>query len=221
MSRELLNARHIEQYRQTHRVLQIDQLVLKSAHCALLRGANGAGKTTLLRLLGGLDQSSTMQLTLHQQPIKRADHRRALRKTCVYVHQQPYLFDRSVFDNIAYGLRAAGHSRTDIQQRVQAALASANLSHLSTRNGKQLSGGESRRVALMRAYVLQPDIVLLDEPIAGLDESSATDTLLLLEKMRDQGMGILMSSHDLRTSGALFDQCWQLQDGRLVDSHVN
>ena len=211
----LFNFSHLRKCINGNELLTIDELVLEQAQCILLRGDNGAGKSTLMRVLAGLVPADTLSLKCDGAVIDPRSQRAGLRNRIVYLHQQPYLFDSSVFENVAYGLKRRGLPRDIIRQRVQAGLAWSQLAHLSARNGKRLSGGERQRVALVRAYVLKPSAMLLDEPTAGMDADSRRRALALIGKMCSEGMSILLSSHEYIADMGFIDRCLRLENGRL------
>ncbi len=194
-------------------LLAIDDLVLAPAQCILLRGDNGVGKSTLMKILSGLVPADTLSVTYKGTALEAV----SLRKHILYLHQQPYLFDRSVYDNIAYGLRRRHMTPHDICQHVDTALHWGELTHLSSRNARQLSGGERQRVALARAYVLKPAVMLLDEPTVGMDAASRQQALLLIGEMRNEGMSIMISSHEVMANTDFADMFLSLEKGRLIE----
>jgi tungstate transport system ATP-binding protein len=135
-----------------------------------LTGANGAGKSTLLRVLGGLEPAEVDSLRFERLDVGLQPYPRALRRAIVYVHQHPVLFSTSVAHNVGYGLRLRGVKGEALGQAVEAALEWAGVAHLRGSDPARLSDGERQRVALARAWVLRPKLLLLDEPMAGLDE---------------------------------------------------
>lgn len=142
------------------RICSVPRLEIPPGDRLAVTGANGAGKTTLLRVLMGLESQSAGECRI---PIPAANR--------VYVHQQPYLFQGTVRFNVTYGLKARG-----IPSQQRAALTLRWLEvfgvrHLADRRCATLSGGERRRAALARAFVLQPELLLLDEPFAELDDN--------------------------------------------------
>jgi tungstate transport system ATP-binding protein len=121
-------------------------------------GSNGSGKTTLLRVLAGLEKDFTGVCEIATAPAER-----------VFVHQSPFLFSGTVLDNVEYGLRARSLSKSDRKEQAAVWLKRLGLCNLANRSTRSLSGGEGRRTAIARACVLQPRLLLLDEPLADLD----------------------------------------------------
>ena len=182
----------------------------------MLRGDNGVGKTTLMKILSGLLDADTLTVAHKGVAVGASSVRSKLRGNIVYLHQQPYLFDCSVFDNVAYGLKRRQLSTGEIRGRVDAALVWGELAHLASRNGRQLSGGERQRVALVRGYVLRPNAMLLDEPTAGMDTESREQALALVGKMRRDGMSVVISSHELIADSSFADEFMLLKSGHLT-----
>jgi tungstate transport system ATP-binding protein len=197
-------------------LLDIDEFAIRSGTCVMLTGPNGAGKTTLLKILAGLEPPDHALVECDGEawpwPLALAHYRREV----IYLHQQAYLFDRSVIDNIAYGLRQLGLTRHAARGRAGAALADAGLAHLAGRNARELSGGEKQRVALTRALVLAPRALLLDEPFAGLDEEARRRTALLIGQLKAARVAVVLTSHELLPLAGIIDQHLELRAGRLV-----
>ncbi|MCB1859645.1 MAG: ABC transporter ATP-binding protein [Gammaproteobacteria bacterium] len=178
-------------------ILRDISLSIRPGDLTLLTGHNGAGKTTLLRILSGLLPPDYAELEYHgsKHPYDRQSRSFLRRNTC-YLHQQPYLFDATVFDNIAYGLRRRGLCKQDITERIKTALQATDLEYLAQRHSHQLSGGEQQRVAMVRAWILSPQLMLLDEPVANMDKPSRRKGLSLINHMRRDGIAVILSSHD-------------------------
>jgi tungstate transport system ATP-binding protein len=138
-----------------------------------------------------------------------------IQKDIIYLHQQPYLFDASVADNIAYGLHRAGESKAVAHQKVMQALDWANLAHLAHRSARQLSGGEKQRVALTRARILSPRLLLLDEPTASMDTHAKKQTSSLLERLKAEGVTIMVSSHEAHTIDRIADDHLHIEGGQI------
>jgi tungstate transport system ATP-binding protein len=125
------------------------------------------------------------------------------------------LRDRNVHENVAYGLRRAGVPAAEREPEVRMALAWAGLEHLAERNARHLSGGERQRLALARARVLSPEVLLLDEPTTNMDEEATEQSLLLIRDMVAGGMGVIVASHDRHVVEQLGDLHLNLADGTL------
>ncbi|MEM7292062.1 MAG: energy-coupling factor ABC transporter ATP-binding protein, partial [Pseudomonadota bacterium] len=163
-------------------LIDVDEIALQSGQFTLLRGDNGSGKSTLLKIMAGLLTPDGMTVVNRGEKLVARRIAAQLRQHVVYLHQDPYLFDCSVARNIAYGLLRRGRGGDDIQHQVNETLEWAGLAHLAQRDSHQLSGGEKQRVALMRAHVCQPAVILLDEPTAGMDKSARESTIDLIKK---------------------------------------
>ncbi|WP_051202089.1 heme ABC exporter ATP-binding protein CcmA [Ferrimonas senticii] len=182
-------------------------ITINAAEAWWLKGANGAGKTTLLKLLSKLTKPSQGKVQFHG-PAQR-------RGAVIYLHQQPYLFAGSVRQNLEFGLGSLKLSRSQRQQACQQALHAAHLEHLEHRCAQVLSGGERQRLALARAWVMQPQLLLLDEPTANLDPESVTLITEMVAQLQQQGCAIVVTSHQQTPLTELCQQRWQLQGGQL------
>jgi tungstate transport system ATP-binding protein len=209
----------------SRRLLGIDSLTIFSGSCLLLTGPNGSGKTTLLKILSGLEPpdkgSGIAEIFYRGHRMPWTEARRRVFRDVIYLHQQAYLFNSSVLENVRYGLRRRGVDREEIAVRVRRALDWAGLSHLASRNARELSGGEKQRVALTRALVLQPRVLLLDEPFSGLDENARSRTGFLIQRIKSEGVAVVVTSHELHPVAGIADKHMELQDGRLEMSERN
>ncbi|WP_298441134.1 energy-coupling factor ABC transporter ATP-binding protein [uncultured Ferrimonas sp.] len=183
-------------------------LQLQPHQSVWLQGANGSGKTTLLKLLAKLTRPHQGQVRYHNG----ADRRGAV----IYLHQQPYLFAGSVRANLEFGLRSLKLSRSERQQACQQALQLAQLEHLAERCAQVLSGGERQRLALARAWVMQPQLLLLDEPTANLDPQSLQLITAMVVQLQQQGCAIVVTSHQQTPLTELCQSRWQIDQGRLL-----
>ena len=135
----------------------------------VLLGVNGAGKSTLMRILAGLENADTGTIILNNQNTDA----KALRQVSTLVFQKTAMFTMNVYENLAYGLKIRKVPEVEIVKRVSEALATVRLSGFEKRRAKKLSGGEQQRIALARAFLLDSNVLLLDEPTANLDPNSA------------------------------------------------
>jgi tungstate transport system ATP-binding protein len=177
-------------------LLDIPLLELDTATAYVLTGVNGAGKSSLLRILCGLEPAQAEQVRFMGQAWQLSPYPAAMREAIVYVHQHPVMFSTTVMDNIAFGLRARGLSGQEVMQRAEEALQWAGVAHLRERNPAVLSGGEKQRIALARARVLRPRLLLLDEPTANLDGAAREQVLELIPTLLQSGASIVMACHD-------------------------
>lgn len=196
-------------------LLNISALSITQGTCLLLTGKNGVGKTTLLKILAGLETPDRCDVSYQGKTLPWHLALRLYRHHIVYLHQEPYMFDSSVEANIAYGLQYSGISKEGIKSKVNTALEWAGLMHLAKRSARCLSSGEKQRVALARARVLTPRILLLDEPIASMDSDSRDRTYFLIQRLKSEKIGVIITSHELRGISALADIHIHLYAGRL------
>ncbi|MFQ5611808.1 MAG: phosphate ABC transporter ATP-binding protein [Anaerolineae bacterium] len=200
-------------------VLQVDRLDIYRGEILAVVGPSGAGKSTLLRLLNFLEQPAAGAITYHEVQVQngRLPSLR-LRRTITAVFQRPVLLNRSVAANVAYGLKLRRQAREQIGPVVAGALERVGLSDLAQAPARTLSGGEAQRVALARALVIQPTVLLLDEPTANLDPYNVK----LIEGIigqanREQGTTIVLVTHNVFQARRLAHRTAFLLDGRLVE----
>ena len=202
-------------------LLDIDTLEIHDRSCVALSGRNGAGKSTLMRIIAGLEAPDSVTVTFDGKtlPWKRACQQ--MRTHVIYLHQQPYLFDRSVTDNIAYGLRQRKLSIREISRKVSEALDWAGIGHLQMRNARELSGGERQRVAFARARILSPRVLLLDEPMTNMDSEAREQTYRMIKRLKDDGVSILLATHEFHTVAHLCDAHLSLESGSLQSQVID
>jgi tungstate transport system ATP-binding protein len=196
--------------------LQVDHLELHRGRVYLLRGPNGSGKSTLLHLLALLLAPAGGTISFDGTLVNGAAERQRLRRQITLVEQHPFLFNASVYQNLAFGLRLRD-VRGDLQRRrITNALQAVGLEGFERRPACALSGGETRRVALARAMVLRPQLLLLDEPTAGLDRDSLPVFERCLVTLPEQGTTVVIASHDSDQQRRLDASVLCLERGRLV-----
>lgn len=213
----ILQFRGLRKFLANRWLLDISELSISAGQCMILSGDNGVGKTTLLKIMAGLEPPDAGEVSYDGKVLPLRTAPQQYRDNIVYLHQSPYLFDCSVIDNVAYGLRRRRMPRAAVQAKVAEVLEWAGLEHLGKRNAKYLSGGEKQRVALARARVLAPKVLLLDEPIASMDYKSRERTYVLIERLKKEGMSVVITSHELSAVLPLADVHMYLRDGKLHD----
>lgn len=149
--------------------LNIDRLDIEEGQVLGIVGPNGAGKTTLLKITGLLEKPCEGEINLWGQCINNGINRLGFRRDISFVFQEPLLYNRSVYENVAIGLKIRGIPREKIGSKVHEWLDRFNIRHLTCRRPTELSGGEAQRVSLCRALCLGPKLFLMDEPFSRLD----------------------------------------------------
>lgn len=195
--------------------LTVPALAVHEGEVLAVIGPNGSGKSTLLRLLALLERPDAGEVRFRGQAV---DARRALaaRRRLAMVFQTPLLADMSVADNVALGLAFRGVPRAERAARVRRWLERLGVAALAGRPARTLSGGEAQRVALARALVLEPEVLLLDEPFAGLDEPTrATLVPEVAELLRAERVTTVLVTHDRGEARALADRVAVLLAGQL------
>lgn len=209
-----LHFRHILKRFQQRLILDDLAIHISHGHCFLLTGNNGTGKTTLLRIMAGFEKPERFEVDTGFGVLNWAQYRKTLQQSVLYLHQQPYMFEGSVRDNLNYALPRQ-LDKTIRLERIQNALQWAVLERIADTKAKSLSGGEYQRVALARAWLRQPRVLLLDEPTANMDKESRLRTIQLLRQLRDEGMALLIASHDPDYFSSLVNAHWHLANGKL------
>jgi len=196
-------------------ILTLEHFELPQGQVMAVIGPNGAGKSTLMLALSGLIPLQAGEVCFAGNPV-RPFHDLAFRRRLAVVMQAPLLLHASVYDNIAAGLRFRQVSPAQIGSRCQEWLAKLSISHLKDRPAHQLSGGEAQRVSLARALVLQPELLLLDEPFSALDAPTRAQLIGDLKQLlTSHHLTTLFITHDLDEALALADQVAVLMNGRL------
>jgi molybdopterin-binding protein len=196
-------------------VLALDRLDARRGEILAVIGPNGSGKSTLLRLMGFLERPAVGEVCWRGRPV---EPERALdvRRRIAIVFQQPLLAAMTVADNVALGLRFRGVSAAERRARVEHWLGRFGIATLADRRATTLSGGEAQRVALARALVLDPELLLLDEPFSGLDAPARTSLIPeLAAVLRDDRVSTVLVTHDRGEAQALGDRAAVLIGGRL------
>ena len=198
-------------------VLNIDNLELEPHRIYTLIGPNGAGKTSLLKILAFLDKPSggTMHFG-NKQVLFEEKHLYALRRQVVLLDQTPIMFTGTVRRNVEFGLQVRKVAPKVRKQRVNEALELVGMENFGEYNAQGLSGGETKRVALARALVLQPEVLLCDEPTANVDNENQEIILKIIKRInQEQKASIIFSTHYLSQGQRLADHSLFLQNGAL------
>jgi tungstate transport system ATP-binding protein len=193
------------------RLIDDISLSIGSGVRTVLLGPNGAGKSLLLRLCHGLIRPTSGTIRWAERDAA------ALRRSQTFVFQRPVLLRRSAAANIAYALAVNGVPRREREGRVAAALEEVGLTRLAERPARVLSGGEQQRLALARAWALEPCVLFLDEPTANLDPAASRTIEAVISDMHRRGVKVIMTTHDLGQAKRHADEVVFLHKGRLVE----
>jgi len=186
-----------------------------------LLGPNGAGKTTTFYSIAGFIRPNSGNVLLDGQVITNLPiHKRAL-KGITYLAQEPSVFKKlTVEENIRIVLEPLGLSTNEINSRINELLSDLNIEYLRKNKGHALSGGERRRVEIMRALATRPRFILLDEPFAGIDPLAVGELQKIIFNLKDRGLGILISDHNVRETLQVCDFAYIVNNGSILTSGV-
>lgn len=197
--------------------LDIEELTIAEGRLYTLTGANGAGKSTLLNILAFLAPPTSGEIFYAG---KRIDWDRGsveeYRKKVTLLHQSPYLFGGSVHDNVSFGLKVRGIQGEEQRRRIDKALDTVGLRGFRDRKARELSGGETQRVAMARALTLEPEVLLLDEPLANIDRETTGLLEAVIAKLPAEGTTVVMTTHDPEHPGRLNGESIFLEGGKVV-----
>ena len=213
----ILDIRDLQVKRGGVGVLDIPALDIREGEVLSLIGPNGAGKSSLLLVLACL--LTRRQGALHFRGVTVASGNSALayRRKTAMVFQEPLLFDATVRDNVAAGLKLRNLSHADILKIVPACLERFGIGHLSDRHARKLSGGEAQRTSLARAFAIQPEIIFLDEPFSSLDPPTRDGLIDDLQRiLRETGTTALLATHDRNEALRLSDRVAVMREGGIV-----
>ena len=196
------------------KVVAVKKMDLEIPEGALvtLLGPSGCGKTTLLRMLAGLETPTLGDIYIKGKRINDTPiHKRNLGM----IFQNYALFPhKTIFDNVAFGLKYRAASKAEIQEKVENALETVRLPGVGNRMPSQLSGGQQQRIALARAIVIQPDVLLMDEPLSALDENLREDMRREIDNLQqDLGVTTIFVTHDQREALSMSDNVVVMKDG--------
>lgn len=215
----LLDIRNLSSVRGGRTVLNIPEMRIYEGEILSLIGPNGAGKTTLLMALLRLVPLESGVIVFKNTPLNETLPHDTYRRHFVMVFQKSLLFNSSVFNNIAYGLRIRGIRGRELLRRVDEQMALFGIAHLRNRHARKISGGEARRVSLARAFVLNPTVVLLDEPFAELDTPTRDALIADCEKiLRASGTTAIFATHDRNEALMLSDRISVMNEGRILQT---
>jgi len=216
----LIEVRSLYQRYDKKEILKNINIGIDKGEVFALIGPTGSGKTTLLRLMNLLEVPTSGRIYFDGMDVTEGGKiRLETRRRMAFVLQKPVVFNTSIYDNIAYGLRWRGKKRGDIKQKVNSILEMVGLSADKNRNARTLSGGETQRVAIARAIAVEPEVLLLDEPTANLDPISTSKIEELITNIIHQyNTTIIMATHDMSQGQRLANRIGVLVDGEILQT---
>jgi lipopolysaccharide export system ATP-binding protein len=215
---ETLEARGLVKVYRGKRVVDSIDLTLKRCEIIGLLGPNGAGKTTTFYMVIGLTRPDQGKVYMDGQDITEDPVYMRARKGITYLSQEPSVFRKlTVEENLLAILESLRFTPEEMKSRLSMLLSELNISHLAKQKASSLSGGERRRLEITRALITEPRFMLLDEPFAGIDPLAVQDIHLIVRQLRDRGMGIIISDHNVRETLKVCDSAYIISQGHIVE----
>ncbi|HEX7369240.1 MAG TPA: LPS export ABC transporter ATP-binding protein [Rhodanobacteraceae bacterium] len=214
----MLSAQGLQKSFRARQVVQDFGFEIRQGEVVGLLGPNGAGKTTCFYMVVGLIEPDGGRITLDGEDITGLPMHLRARKGIGYLPQEASVFRRlSVADNIMAVLELRGDLDADARQReLEALLDELKIAHIATQKGISLSGGERRRVEIARALAANPRFMLLDEPFAGVDPISVGEIQRIVRHLRDRGIGVLITDHNVREALGICEHAYILNEGKVL-----
>ena len=197
-------------------ILDIPELMICKGKITVLKGANGAGKTTLLRIMAGLQEPTRGTVFFKGEKVHFGKPGLDYRRRVTMLAQEPYLFQRTVLDNVMFGPLAHGFLKKEAKGRAMDALKSLGCAHLAGKHSRNLSGGEKKRVALACLLSLDSEVLLLDEPTAQVDQEHVLIIKDLIRQQLNHGKTILFSTHQSEWANGLEGRNLCIEYGMLA-----
>ena len=213
-----LEARHLAKSYKSRRVVEDVSLSINSGEVVGLLGPNGAGKTTCFYMIVGLVKADRGNILINGQDVTRLPMHGRARGGIGYLPQEASIFRKlSVADNIMAILQTRKDlNRQGREGKLDSLLREFHINHLRDSLGMSLSGGERRRAELARALATDPQFILLDEPFAGVDPISVNDIKQIIQHLKDKGIGVLITDHNVRETLDICDKAYIVNDGHII-----
>ncbi len=204
-----------------YEVLKDANLEIKEGEFVFLVGLSGAGKSTVIKLLTGEVRASSGKIMVNDFDMRTIKRRNLpkLRRTLGVIFQDFRLIgDMTVYENVAFAMRVIGAPNRQIRKRVPEVLKLVELQDCADRLPRELSGGEQQRVAVARAIVNAPDLIIADEPTGNLDPGMTLEIMLLLKQINDMGTTVLVVSHEKELVNAFEKRVVTISNGKLIET---
>jgi lipopolysaccharide export system ATP-binding protein len=191
---------------------------VKQGEVVGLLGPNGAGKTTTFQMVVGFERPDEGSILLGDRVVSDLAMFERARAGIGYLPQEPSVFRRlSVEDNLLAILETLDIDQAERRERLETLLEELGVTHVRKTMGAALSGGERRRVEIARALVISPKFMLLDEPFAGVDPIAVIDIQSIIAQLKDRGIGVLITDHNVRETLGICDRAYILNEGRILE----
>jgi len=218
-SASALGAFHLEKTYGKRRVVDNVSLHVEKGEVVGLLGANGAGKTTTFYMIVGLEQPNQGTVRLGERDVTGLPMYLRARLGLGYLPQEPSIFRKmTAAQNILAVLETMGMRRRERLTRLEELLEEFGIAHVRNTRGDALSGGERRRTEIARALATEPQYILLDEPFAGIDPKAVDDIQTVILYLRQRGIGILVTDHNVRETLGVTDRAYIMAEGRIFRS---
>jgi lipopolysaccharide export system ATP-binding protein len=212
-----LAAEQLIRYYGKWRVVSDVSIGMRRGEVVGLLGPNGAGKTTCFYMIVGLLKPNAGRILMDGADITHEPVYRRARMGLGYLAQEPSVFRRlTVRENVLAVLETMDLSRPEREERLEQLLEELNLTHLADRHANKLSGGERRRVEITRSLARQPSYMLLDEPFVGIDPIAVAEIQDIVARLRDRGLGVLITDHNVRETLRITDRAYIMYEGRIL-----
>lgn len=190
---------------------------MKAGEIVGLLGPNGAGKTTSFYMIVGLVSPTSGKVFFNGKNVTRTPMFKRARMGMGYLSQEPSIFRKlTVRENVMSILETLPISHKERKERLEQLLNDLKIGHLAKQRAYTLSGGERRRLEITRALVTNPSIILLDEPFSGVDPLAVNDVQDIVRDLRDKGLGVLITDHNVRETLAVVDRAYLLCEGQVL-----
>ena len=206
----------VKRYKQRNAVDGVSISVKKGEIVGLL-GPNGAGKTTTFYMIIGLEHPTSGEVFIDDMNVEELPMHRRAQIGISYLAQESSIFRKlTVEENLMSILETMGLTEEECEERMQKLLEEFHVTHVRERKGTELSGGERRRVEIARCLALEPNFILLDEPFAGVDPIAVADIQGIVKYLRDRGIGILITDHNVRETLTIVDRAYIMNEGKIL-----
>ena len=214
---QLLRAINLVKEYKKIKVVDGISIEVKMGEVVGLLGPNGAGKTTCFYIMVGLIRPESGEVIYNGKKLTSLPMYQRAREGIGYLPQEPSVFRKlTVEENIMAILETKKVSKLEMKKRARSLLKELNILHIKNTKAYSLSGGERRRVEITRALASSPSFILLDEPFAGIDPIAVTDIQEIISRLRDKGIGVLITDHNVKETLNITDRAYIINEGKII-----